>query len=175
MSIYIRESWITSNINFNFNVEYPWYVLFAFIIRTIWKGRNDEVFNGKKFDPISIVYQSRKTANEIYSAFDFSKIYLKSISPTVKLVKWNFPKVGKIKLNTDGSFIAGQNKASFGGVSRDGLGRWMLGYNGRIGCMKINGAEILSICKGLVIAKENNWNNLIVEGSRDGTSYGSCD
>ena len=100
------ESWITSNINSNFNVEYHWYVLFASIIWTIWKGRNDEVFNGKKFDPIFIVYQNRKTANEIYSAFDFSKIYLKSISPTVKLVKWNFPEVGKIKLHTDRSFIA---------------------------------------------------------------------
>ena len=38
-----------------------------------------------------------------------------------------------------------------------------MGYNGRVGNMKINNAELRSIYKGLLLAKDNNWENLIVE------------
>ena len=69
---------------------------------------------------------------------------------------------GKIKLNTDDSFIAGHDKASFGGF-KDDQGRWMMAYNGRVGNMKINNDALWSIHKDLLLTNDKNWEKLIIE------------
>ncbi|KAM7527585.1 hypothetical protein LguiB_030995 [Lonicera macranthoides] len=58
----------------------------------------------------------------------------------------------------------GQDKASFDGLFKDDQGRsWLMGNNGRVRNMKINNAELWSIHKGLLITRDKNWENHIVE------------
>lgn len=75
------------------------------------------IFNGKFFDHIKIVFQSTKFAYDIFRTFSFSSSLRNSEYSDTK--KWNFPGLERIKLNTDGSFIANTNKVSFGGVIQD--------------------------------------------------------
>ena len=85
------------------------------------------------------------------------------------MINWSFPPAGVIKLNTDGSFVASSNRAGYGGVFRDEKGEWMLGYYGFIGNNYVLNAEMWSIHQGLKIAKERNWNNLLVETDSEAT------
>ncbi|KAJ1426644.1 Ribonuclease H-like superfamily [Sesbania bispinosa] len=51
--------------------------------------------------------------------------------------------------------------ARFGGLFRDYVGNWILGFHGHIGESDITKAEILGILQGLMITWDKNFKNLI--------------
>nr|GEY44318.1 ribonuclease H protein [Tanacetum cinerariifolium] len=70
-----------------------------------------------------------------------------------------------LKLNTDESSKGNPGPSSFGGLIRDGKGRWICGYMGKIKgktCTAIE-AELWSVYKGLCLIKEKNMSNLFIE------------
>lgn len=78
-------------------------------------------------------------------------------------IRWNFPPRGCLKLNTDGSSFRGS--ASFGGVIRDGSGRWICGYMGKIPGTNTTSlmAEIWGIYKGLLLIKDIGFKKVFIE------------
>nr|GEY08460.1 ribonuclease H protein [Tanacetum cinerariifolium] len=85
-----------------------------------------------------------------------NKIALKS--------RWTFPGVNMLKLNTDGSSKGNTGPSSFGGLIRDGKGRWICGYMGKIKgkmCTAFE-AELWSVYKGLCLIKKN-MSNLFIK------------
>nr|GEZ06341.1 ribonuclease H protein [Tanacetum cinerariifolium] len=70
-----------------------------------------------------------------------------------------------LKLNTNGSSKGNLGPSSFGGLIRDGKGRWICGYMGKIkgkACTAFE-AELCSVYKGLCLIKEKNMSNLFIE------------
>ena len=73
------------------------------------------------------------------------------------------PPAGYMKINTDASVRMEQGRVSYGGIVRDDIGNWILGYYGFIGKTKITEAELWSIHQGLKITKDKDWKQVIIE------------
>lgn len=76
---------------------------------------------------------------------------------------WSKPQYPAIKLNTDGSSIGNPGLSGSGGIFRDFLGNWVLGYARNVGLSSPLAAEIWAIRDGLVLAIQRGFQNLIVE------------
>ncbi|XP_058183112.1 uncharacterized protein LOC131301035 [Rhododendron vialii] len=76
---------------------------------------------------------------------------------------------GKLKMNTDASLSGDPSRAGFGGVIRDGSGRWIMGFYGRIlrDCSNSEQAEIWGIYNGLKIIQEEKFREVKIEIKSD--------
>ncbi|GKV16390.1 hypothetical protein SLEP1_g27041 [Rubroshorea leprosula] len=101
-----------------------------------------------------------KKINE-YNQFHPTSSITKSLS--VFLVSWNPPPAGFIKLNTDGSANANPGEAGAGGVFRDELGNWLLGFYRNVGFTSSLSAELWALRDGLKLAVNRGFSHLLVE------------
>ncbi|GKV13012.1 hypothetical protein SLEP1_g24089 [Rubroshorea leprosula] len=82
---------------------------------------------------------------------------------TQGLFAWSKPSFGCIKLNTDGASEGNPGPAGAGGVFRDHLGNFIIGFSRKVGFATSLAAELWAIRDGLLIAIHRGFNNLIVE------------
>lgn len=80
-----------------------------------------------------------------------------------RLIKWNFPNAGPIKLNTDGSCLGCPGYASFGGLARNDQGRWIEGFCGRIEMASVLKAKLTGIRYTLKLCRDKGWTNVDIE------------
>ncbi|KAI4313562.1 hypothetical protein L6164_026527 [Bauhinia variegata] len=78
-------------------------------------------------------------------------------------IGWQFPPIGWVKCNVDGSSRKAQHSAGCGGVYRDGQGKWVNGFARKLGYCSSMKAEILAIYTGLAEAWRLGFRNLIIE------------
>ncbi|KAI4313564.1 hypothetical protein L6164_026529 [Bauhinia variegata] len=78
-------------------------------------------------------------------------------------IGWQFPPIGGVKCNVDGSSRKAQHSAGCGGVYRDGQGKWVNGFARKLGYCSSMKAEILAIYTGLAEAWRLGFRNLIIE------------
>ncbi|GKV53477.1 hypothetical protein SLEP1_g59999 [Rubroshorea leprosula] len=78
-------------------------------------------------------------------------------------VGWNPPPPGVVKLNTDGSAVTNPGNAGAGGIFRDDLGNWLLGFYRNIGYTSSLSAELWALRDGLKLAVDKGFSQLIVE------------
>ena len=81
----------------------------------------------------------------------------------MKDVRWERPRRGWWKLNTDGSSLGNPGSAGGGGVLRDEMGSWVLGFSRNIGVTSSFEAELWVLRDGLSICVEKNYSALEVE------------
>ncbi|GLT32301.1 hypothetical protein SLA2020_069770 [Shorea laevis] len=73
------------------------------------------------------------------------------------------PPEGYIKLNTDGSALSNPGQTGAGGVFRDHMGNWLLGFMRNVGYSTVLTAELWAIRDGLKLAVERGFTRIIVE------------
>ncbi|GKV27995.1 hypothetical protein SLEP1_g37098 [Rubroshorea leprosula] len=154
--------WLRSHSCLQTNVGgLKWNTIFSFIIWSLWYLRNQLVHEGKNL-PINVacdLIQSR--------IVDFQKYYSskqqKLPGKATIFVKWNPPPEGAIKLNTDGSAFGNPGMAGAGGVFRDHLGNWILGFSRNIGHTTSIAAKLWAIRDGLKLVVSRGYNRLILE------------
>lgn len=73
-------------------------------------------------------------------------------SSSQRLVKWNPPEKGWVRLNTDGSCCRSSLLASCGGLIRDENGVWKGGFARKVGSCLILEAELWGLVEGLKLA-----------------------
>lgn len=78
---------------------------------------------------------------------------------------WSPPRYNLLKLNTDGSSKGNPGPSSIGGLIRDGNGRWLCGYIGKMKGRSYTSleAEVWSIFKGLCLIKKKNISKVLIE------------
>nr|POE53032.1 putative ribonuclease h protein [Quercus suber] len=81
----------------------------------------------------------------------------------LRQVKWEKPGVGWLKLNTDGSCNAALGKAAGGGLVRDNLGNWVVGFARKLGNVNSFTAEIWALRDGLMVCRQMNLPAIIIE------------
>ncbi|KAK5829846.1 hypothetical protein PVK06_013639 [Gossypium arboreum] len=99
-----------------------WPSLFSIVIWSLWKNRDDVIFSGSRSSIIEVVKRSFSWAKSVQHD---------SVKRNATLTFnhnscWCPPKVGWIKINSDGS-VHDSNQASAIGVLRDANGDWIIG------------------------------------------------
>ncbi|KMT14541.1 hypothetical protein BVRB_4g073110 [Beta vulgaris subsp. vulgaris] len=79
------------------------------------------------------------------------------------VLRWKPPHQGFLKLNTDGAWKADWENAGIGGVFRDAVGNWELGFAKRVDAGSPEAAELMAIREGLQVAWDCNYHKLEVE------------
>ncbi|KAM7498823.1 hypothetical protein LguiA_023237 [Lonicera macranthoides] len=136
-------------------------VNFISVLWSTWKARNIFQFENSLLRKEEIVKEAMFFAKDIKSSFQQV-----SSSPNLKepvLIRWNFPRAGTIKLNTDGSSMGNPGPTGFRGLARDDQGKWMSGFAGFIRNAMILKAELWAAREAMVLIKDKGWLGAIVE------------
>ncbi|KAL0007565.1 hypothetical protein SO802_009067 [Lithocarpus litseifolius] len=78
-------------------------------------------------------------------------------------VKWEKPELGWMKLNTDGSCNAAAGKAAGGGLIRDDMGNWVVGFTRKLGNVNSFTAEVWALRDGLILCHQMKFPAVIIE------------
>lgn len=132
--------------------------LFAAACWIIWKSRNAAIFNDMEWTNWYTINQVHTLHEDILHAFV-------AHSPTrmIKSVIWRPPPTDFCKLNVDGSSFGNPGNSGFGGLIRDALGQWIIGYSGSCGYSTNLNAELLAMFHGLKLAWERGYRALVCD------------
>lgn len=146
--------WVYNNLGEEAMVgDCPWSVLFAMATWWGWKWRCGNVFgeNGKCRDRVRFI---RDLANEVSNANRAVAASFPNPGRVERMIGWTVPRVGWVKLNTDGASHGNPGLATAGGVLRSGEGRLIGGFSLNIGRCTAPLAELWGVYYGLYIAWE---------------------
>lgn len=115
-----------------------WNIKFAYIIRCIWLNINNFVFKNTELNHYQIAMKSHKMAISYFEAFHNNLSNENANSK--KLIHWNFPSSGLVKINTNGRKMD-YGYASYGGLARTEEGCWIEGFYSCVGSTVL-GAEL---------------------------------
>ena len=116
----------------------------------IWKQRNHGYFSNKRANP-NLAKMISKQAMEFL--FCVSRPNCKN-QLVVKRVSWVRPDLGWFKLNTDGASRGSTGSAAGGGLIRDEVGNWVIGFSRKIGRTDSFAAEMWALCDGLQLCQQ---------------------
>ena len=152
--------WLTSNCKSSHLVKgIPWHSLFSFAIWSLWKQRNQVVFNNKGVNP-NISNLIIRQASEFMHCVTQPRCSSRMI---IRQIKWEKPNTGWVKLNTDGFADIAAGTAGGGGLIRDDRGSWIMSFTRKIGKADSFLAEIWALCDGLLLCNQLNFNAVMVE------------
>ncbi|GKU87915.1 hypothetical protein SLEP1_g2242 [Rubroshorea leprosula] len=90
--------------------------------------------------------------------------HVENLNKETILVNWSPPPEGYIKLNSDGSALTNPGQTGAGGVFRDHLGNWLLGFMRNVGYSTALAAELWAIRDGLKLAVDRGFTKIIDVG-----------
>ncbi|XP_058189573.1 uncharacterized protein LOC131307180 [Rhododendron vialii] len=96
------KEWLHTNVNHSRTNSRGYFlsVLVLVTLRKIWLAKNGKVFDDVIVSSFDICFTSAKFAHEIVKSFTS----VACAKPRqIRLIAWNFPGMGKLKLNTDGN------------------------------------------------------------------------
>ncbi|KAL0444097.1 UNVERIFIED_CONTAM: putative ribonuclease H protein [Sesamum latifolium] len=103
---------------------------------------------------LELLYKARKMPFEMWRgdlavAGKFGFFFKRQNAPTVKMVRWQSPKVGWFKLNCDGAAKGNPGQAGAGGVVRDSQGRLIFALYEYLGVKTNVFAELMAVVGGV--------------------------
>ena len=114
--------------------------------------------------PLDLVHMIHVKAKCFIDARDSLQRFVEdSNSKEEKLMGWSPPRVGWLKLNTDGARKTNSGLAAAGGLLRNHFGDWVAGFSENVGVCSVLGAELWGVVYGLRLAKMKGASKLIIE------------
>ena len=160
------RNWIVNNISSKVAriASTYWKVIFSTCVWYIWKWRNGIVFeDDHRWFPNNPKQWVLEKADEFTKVWNVGKGDAGKNLKTIRLIGWNYPKHGWVKLNSDGAAKANPGRAGGGGVIRDSNGNWLVGYAANLGICTSMVAEICALRTGLEIAWNKGYRQIQVE------------
>ena len=156
------HTWLTTNAAKNqviWHNQPPWKIVFMHAIWLLWKQRNKFIFQSTNFNPNLTVHIVSQASEFHWYATDW-----KAVNRFImKDVRWERPRRGWWKLNTDGSSLGNPGLAGGGGILRDEMGSWVLGFSRNIGVTSSFEAKLWALRDGLTICVEKSYSTIEVE------------
>ncbi|GLT57288.1 hypothetical protein SLA2020_302710 [Shorea laevis] len=143
------------------SIPVQWGTLFSFVIWIIWLQRNEKIYRPQSYDPNRAKSLIKERAMEFTSTFPYSTTVNRSL--VCNNIKWDKPPDGYFKLNTDGSSLRTSRATACGGLIKDSLGRWVVGFARNVGITFALGVEFWGVQDGLIIARDWDIQNIIME------------
>jgi len=167
-----------------------WLTFPSFLVWSVWKERNRRIFELKSRSSHDIWSRIRSLMMESLKLQAWNEQDLKAPPPELIILQnwgitslpvsihpnrsatqetpspevWSPPSTGFIKLNFDGASKGNPGPAGYGGIFRNHLGHAIMSFHGFIGQDTNNGAELEGLIHGLILALQNNWFPLVIEG-----------
>jgi ribonuclease HI len=165
-----------------------WLLLPGFTLWTIWKERNNRIFNSRQSPPVTTWERIKKLIRETIHSQPWSLEDMQcNLEEGIILKGWNMqtgihpqgrpkkrkdntpmqwapPPHGTFKLNFDGASRGNPGPAGFGAVLRNHTGEIIFITAGSLGENTNNVAELTSLVRGLQSAVLHQFHRLIIEG-----------
>jgi ribonuclease HI len=143
------QTWCSSNLldTTQWSGCADWCETWAITCHCLWSWRNKELFDEEFIRPLHEVHVIQQKVQEYKNAARLNRAMVEK-PQTVALIKWNPPREGYIKLNTDGACKSGQ-LAGCGGVIRGSQGEWIHGFAKNVGKCNAFVAELWGVLEGL--------------------------
>ena len=127
----------------------------SFLLWTIWKGRNAVIFENENFNPIACLIKAKRayaewrirnclSVDDYYTGHPFGPISKN------KVVRWEPPPIGMVKINFDGSVL--HTSAVGGYIIRDWRGTVLRAGSHQYGCTSVIMAEARVLRDGVQAA-----------------------
>ncbi|KAM2577983.1 hypothetical protein TB2_003585 [Malus domestica] len=143
---------------------------FSFGLWRLWKNRNDVVFKGIHRQPLDILEAWRKSTSEYKdslarNADDFSPRLPKTSKATaLNCTKWQKPRFGTIKINTDAAWCKDSMHMGVGWLGRDFAGLLQAASGSGSGfCHSAAAAEASAIRYALLSWIDHGFEDIIIE------------
>ncbi|KAG6673010.1 hypothetical protein I3842_16G088800 [Carya illinoinensis] len=81
----------------------------------------------------------------------------------VQVLRWSRPRLGRWKLNLDGSYFRNPGPAGGGGILRDVGGSFIFGFSKFFGTCSNKEAELRAVVEGIKICKQMGYNHIDIE------------
>ncbi|XP_015946532.1 uncharacterized protein LOC107471560 [Arachis duranensis] len=134
--------------------------LFFSTIWWIWRSRNHDLFNiDDSWSASKVVSLIRSSVREFHTIFAMHQ----SLSPLSLCLHWVPPPVHSVKLNCDASWFAPSGYAGFGCIIRNPDGCWLKGCTEKVEVCSVLFAELYAIWRGLLLAWESGFREVICE------------
>lgn len=132
----------------SFNI--PFGTLFIYCLWNMWLSRNKKVFQCVPFFHKAVYKEALQYAVEY---FHLGNSHMSSKSQTSSvLVSWQPPDEGWLKINVDGACDPLSHDIAVGGLIRDHIGNWVLGFYKFLGSGDSFLAEVWGVLLGLQLA-----------------------
>ncbi|XP_031115795.1 uncharacterized protein LOC116019654 [Ipomoea triloba] len=141
-----------------------WSAAFSVICWQLWKWRNSMVFKNETLHKNIKANKIRNYCMEIHKALDRNPIFTSQPGEQrSSILHWNKLESGWIAVNVDGSSRPSKKKAGCGGILRNHLGDWILGFQLNLGDCSMDIAEARAVLMGLKIAWQRACTNIIIQ------------
>ena len=112
-------------------------------------------------DPVHMIHVKAKCF--IDARDSLQRFVEDSNSKEEKLMGWSPPRVGWLKVNTDGARKTNSSLAAGSGLLRNHFGDWVAGFSANVGVCSVLGVEHWGVVYGLRLAKMKGASKLIIE------------
>ncbi|CAI0421841.1 unnamed protein product [Linum tenue] len=135
---------------------------FGIICWSLWKQRNEEVMDGKRFCEEGLIHRITAWINIYCRATLNAQKSLMSpkATKTSHEIAWKPPREGWIQVQSDGSVLQPSGSAAAGGLLRDHIGRCMGAFTCNLGKCSITRAELKGAAEGLELAWKLSYRNV---------------
>ena len=159
------QEWLYSNLtnNLSFDLSMEWSLIFGVACWLLWQWRNKALFDDafcEMSNPIGFI---KFKAKQFSHSTQFNDDEQSRRTKQSRLIGWDAPPMGWIKVNSDGARKSSSGLASAGGLLRDDQGRWVTGFAVNLGRCSALMAEIWGAWYALNLTWEKNIKKLILE------------
>lgn len=157
--------WLQGNLGYEGRQQGNWSITFGVAIDTLWKARNDLVFNDQSMHSQVLICIIRNNVAGILKVKEMVAL-TKVPAAGVRIhnpIHWNPPPHGWVKLNCDGSQSEGEARATCGGILRDNARGFCLAFSCCLGDCPVLHAELWAILYGIWFAWSWGYHNILIE------------